>query len=435
MWQRLWQAIEPTLYAPSSEGPGLLARLRRSLRPPVAVLRDLAAGDINLRAMGLVYTTVLALIPAVALSFVVLRAFGLHRGLEPLLLEFFSPVGEGAADLAQRVMRFAASVRTGLVGSVGLVLLLVTLMDTVRKVEDAFNFVWHVARPRGFARRVAEYVGLLLAGPVVVVGVVAFSKMALDMADDLARAEAPMLLRLTHLAIRLAPYAIVAALFWALYLVIPNTRVRAKPALIGAVAAGMVWAAAGKLFTAIVVYTSRFTLIYAGFALSGALLLWTYLGWVILLAGAQLAFYLQNPAWLRLGLRQLQLSPLEQERLGLSVLLLLAQHPKDGKTWTFDSLCRELNTPGTTLAEMLNRLTTGGLLRGVDEGQPQLARPARDIRADEVLDVLRRPPGDRAPLCTPPLPAVAGLESALAAEGRRGASARSLADVAGAGSA
>ena len=400
MWEWLWKAVEPQLYTRASSGNGLLARLLRVLRFPVAVLRDLAGGQINLRAMGLVYTTILALIPAVALSFLVLRTFGLHRGLEPLLLEFLSPLGAGAEELTDRVMRFANSVRTGLVGTVGTVLLLFTLMDTVRKVEDAFNFVWHVSRPRNFWRRLGEYAGLLLAGPVVVVGVIAFSTMAVDSANQLALAEAPFLVRVTHLAIQLTPYAIVIALFAFVYLVIPNTRVRPGPALVGAIAAGVLWAAVGKLFTAMVLYTSRFTLIYAGFALGGAMLLWTYLGWVILLAGAQLAFYLQNPAWLRLGLTQLQLSPLEQERLGLAVLLRLApQHAVHARGRVFDALCRELDVPGSALADTLAKLAEGGLVIGVDEARPALARPADQIPLDEVMAVLRRPPAGRSALC------------------------------------
>lgn len=425
MWQRLWQAVESQLYLAGTEGAGPGARLRRSLRYPAAVLRDLAGGDINLRAMGLVYTTVLSLVPAVALSFVVLRAFGLHRGLEPLLLEFFSPVGDGAHELTQRVMRFADTVRTGLVGSIGLALLLVTLMDTVRKVEDAFNFVWRVAKPRGFTRRVAEYVALLLAGPVVVVGVIAFSTLALDSANSLALQEARFMVRVTHLAIQLAPYAMVTLLFWALYLVIPNTRVRPGPSLLGAVAAGVLWAAAGKLFTAVVVYTSRFTLIYAGFALGGAFLLWTYLGWLILLAGARLAFYLQNPAWLRLGLKQLLLSPMEQERLGFAILLRIGG---SGTPVGFDSLCRSLNAPGAAVSDTLALLARDGLLNGVDEGRPTLARPAAAIRLEEILAALRRPAGNRTPLCSPPPAAVARIEDDVAEAWRRSAGERSLQD-------
>jgi membrane protein len=322
-------------------------------------------------------------------------------------------------------MRFADTVRTGLVGSVGLLLLLLTLMDTVRKVEDAFNFVWRVARPRAFARRVAEYVGLLLAGPVVIVGVIAFSKMALDSANTLALEEAPFLVRLTHLAIELAPYAIVAALFWALYLLIPNTRVRLAPALVGAVAAGVLWAAAGKLFTAVVVYTSRFTLIYAGFALSGAMLLWTYLGWVILLAGARLAFYLQNPAWLRLGLTQLQLSPLEQERLGLAIMLHIGA--AEGPV-RFDSLCRALNAPGAAVSDTLLLLARDGLLTGLEDGVPALGRPAGAITLREILSALRRPLADRPILCTPPPAALARIEDSVAAAWRHAGGSRTLRD-------
>ncbi|MEY4762596.1 MAG: hypothetical protein RLZZ200_2452, partial [Pseudomonadota bacterium] len=271
--------------------------------------------------------------------------------------------------------------------------------------------------------------GLLLAGPVVVVGVVAFSKLALDSANTLALEEAPVFVRVTHLAIQLTPYAIVVALFAFVYLVIPNTRVRPGPALVGALAAGVIWAAVGKLFTAMVLYTSRFTLIYAGFALGGAMLLWTYLGWVILLAGAQLAFYLQNPAWLRLGITQVRLSPLEQERLGLAVLLRLApRHAAHSGQGVFDLLCRELEVPGSALADTLAMLAEGGLLTGVDEGRPALSRPADQIRIEDVMEVLRRPPSGRAALCSPPPASIAALEGRFTASWRDG-DLKTLADL------
>ncbi len=100
----------------------------------------------------------------------------------------------------------------------------------------------------------------------------------------------------------------VTAFFTALYMMIPNTRVHWRAALTGAVVGGVLWAAVGKVFTALVVYSTRLTIVYAGFAFVVAALLWTYFGWLIMLAGAQLSFYVQNPAYLRLGLQQLRLS-------------------------------------------------------------------------------------------------------------------------------
>ena len=100
-------------------------------------MRDLSRGHINLYAMGLVYATLLSLIPLIAFAFAVLKAFGAHRELSPVIEEFFHPLGTaGAADLTHRVMEFADSVSTGLVGSVGLALLLWTLLGTIKKVEE-----------------------------------------------------------------------------------------------------------------------------------------------------------------------------------------------------------------------------------------------------------------------------------------------------------
>jgi membrane protein len=430
MWQPLWELVERWLYAPEAEGAGALGRLRRGLRYPVAVLRDLAGGELNLRAMGLVYATLLAIIPALALSFVVLRTFGLHHDLEPLLLEFFRPVGDGAGELTRRVMRFADGVRTGLVGSVGFALLLWTLMGTVKKVEDCFNFIWHVRRPRRFARRMAEYIGLLIVGPVVVVLVVGFSKLALDSASALAIAELPFLARLTRHAIDLAPYAIVTALFTAIYLIIPNTRVRPGAAFIGALSAGVLWAATGKLFTAMVVYTSRFTLIYAGFAIIGALLLWTWLGWIILLAGTQLSFYLQHPGYLRLGLGRPRLSGVETEQLGLSVMTLVARRHDAGQPlWTVDGLCRELGLPGVAVADVVEALERAGLLRDTDDERLYPARDAARIRLTEILDAMRTPRQDRTVFRMTALPVVRDVQAGFDAAWRASCGERTLRDL------
>src|SRR5690606_28673137 len=152
----------------------------RGLRYPYAILRDLLGGELTLRATGLVYTTLLALIPAVALSFAVLKAFGAHEELRPFLMEFFRPLGDAAPLMVQRLMGFAERVSGGLVGVLGLVLLLWTLIGTVKKVEDSMNYVWRVDRARSIPRRIVEFVMLVTLGPLVVATVIGLSKLAID---------------------------------------------------------------------------------------------------------------------------------------------------------------------------------------------------------------------------------------------------------------
>ena len=343
MWVRTWAFLDWCFFGPASARAGGLGTCLRVLRYPYAVMRDLSRGEINLRAMGLVYTTLLSLIPLLAFSFAILKVFGGHRDLQPIIYEFFRPVGDAAAaELTARVMQFASRVSSGVVGSVGLALLAWTLVGTIKKVEDSFNFVWHVEQPRSFARRLAEYTTLLIAGPVLVVGFLGLSHAALSSAPVQEMVRLPLLQRLRGTGISVAPYIMVTAFFTALYMMIPNTRVHWRAALTGALVGGVLWAAVGKMFTAFVVYSTRLTIVYAGFAFVVAALLWTYFGWLILLAGAQLSFYVQNPTYLRLGLQQLRLSSEELEQLALKLMYFVGRaHVAGGRRWTVNRLATE----------------------------------------------------------------------------------------------
>src|ERR1700726_1500865 len=254
MWMRIQAFLDWCFFGPASVRAGLLGWSLRVLRYPYAVVRDLWRGEINLRAMSLVYTTLLSIIPLLVFSFAILKVFGGHRDLEPIVYELFRPVGGAAAtELTTRVVQFASHVSSGVVGSVGLALLAWTLVGTIKKVEDSFNFLWHVDQPRSFARRLAEYTTLLIAGPVLLVGFVGLSHAALSNAAVQEVVRLPFLQRLRGSAISVAPYVMVSAFFPALYMMIPNTRVRWRAAFIGALAGGILWAPRGKMFTAFVV--------------------------------------------------------------------------------------------------------------------------------------------------------------------------------------
>ncbi|MGC4029766.1 MAG: YihY/virulence factor BrkB family protein [Steroidobacteraceae bacterium] len=430
MWQAIWNFLDSGLFGPHSQRDTPLATLLRALRYPYAIVRDLLGGELNLRATGLVYATLLALIPAVALSFAVLKAFGAHRDLEPLILEFFRPIGEAAPQITHRLMQFADNVRGGIVGIVGLALLLWTLVGTVKKVEDSFNFVWRVQRARSIPRRITEYIALLIIGPLVIAAVIAFTKLAFEGVASHGAGSFALGRLLLHMAIQAAPYVIVTGLFTALYVLLPNTRVRLRPALIGAVTAGFFWAATGKLFTTMVIYTSRLTLVYAGFAIVVAMLLWTYLGWLILLAGAQLAFYVQNPTYLRLGHSLLRLSHSEQERLALDVMLRIGQAHQGGQApWTIDSLSRALALPGIAIADVVENLEHSGLVTQSEDGRLFPARETRGILLEQIIDSTRSRGTGRVPHAQLSAPGVQQLQQAVERAWREACGGRTLADL------
>ena len=412
MWVRIWAFLDWCFFGPASTGPGILASTLRILRYPYAVIRDLWRGAINLRAMSLVYTTLLSLIPLLAFTFAILKIFGARRDLQPVVFEFFRPVGgQAAEELTSTVLGFADRVSTGVVGSVGFALLAWTLLGTIKKVEDSFNFLWRVEQPRSFTRRVAEYLTLLVIGPLLLVGFIGLSHIALASAPVRLVEGLPSLQKLADAAIALAPYLMVSAIFTVLYMFIPNTKVRWRPAVLGALAAGVLWAAVGKIFASFVMYSIRLTIVYAGFAFIVAGLLWTYFGWLILLAGAQLSFYIQNPTYLRLGLQELRLSSLELEQLALKLMYFVGRtHLTGGKRWSVNALSIELGLPGIAVAQMATALEKSGLLIVTEEDE---LAPARDIGRITVYEILEIARGGQVAARNLPIPAVDRLLGAL----------------------
>jgi len=386
LWTRVQCLPDRLLFGPEAEQPGVGGLLRRWARYPYALLRDLAGGKLNLHAIGLVYASVLAIIPLLAFSFGLLVGFHAQGILQPLVHDFFGPMGSAADELTARVMEFANKVRGGLVGSVGLVLLIWTLISTMKKIEDGFNFVWHVDVPRNLARRMAEYVALLITGPVLLAAVVGVSRLAADSEPVRVLSALPPMARMVALALSLAPSVIAAGLLTIIYLVVPNTQVRVRPALAGGIAAGILWAAIGRFFTLFVLFSSRLTIVYAGFAIIIATLVWTYFNWIILLIGAQVSFYAQNPSYLRVGLHEPRLSCADTERLALGIMYLVAErYHAGGARHTIPDLAHQLGYPGIAVARMCATLEAAGFLASASN---ESLLPGRDIAQIPVVAVL-----------------------------------------------
>ena len=147
--RRLQHRFEYWLFDwPEQTGHRAVNLLAIPLRYAYALLRDLFGGDLGLRAMGLVYSSLFALVPVIAVSFAVLKAFGYHRELEPVLYEFLRPLGTKGYELTAKIMQVVENAQTTVLGTIGFVFLLYTVIVMIQKIEGALNFTWHVERPR-----------------------------------------------------------------------------------------------------------------------------------------------------------------------------------------------------------------------------------------------------------------------------------------------
>jgi membrane protein len=386
----LLERLEDGLFHKSRSMEPPWGPILRVLRYPAAITRDWLAGDINVRAMSLAYTTLLSLVPLMVFSFSVLKGLGARGDLRYLLHEFFRPLGGAATQLTESVMQFVTNMRGDVLGSLGLGFLVYTVITTIQKVEASFNFVWRVQRPRSFARRFTEYLSVMIAGPILLA--VAFSLLGSAEHSPFAQwvSVVPPLAWTMSLLGQFVPYAIVTVVFTFMYAFIPNTRVKFRAALIGGVTAGIIWALVGKVFTAVILYSSQMMAVYTGFAIVLTTLIWVYLSWLILLIGAQLAFYVQFPQYLLPGQETIELTGSAREQAGLSVMYLIGRDYGAGNEyWTGNRLAEELDIPSTALAPVLACLEKGGLIMATEKEQFLPARALEGIQLAAVIDAVR----------------------------------------------
>jgi len=364
--------------------------LANVLRYAVALVRDMSAGGLMMRSMSLVYTTLLSVVPLLAFSFSVLKGFGVHNQLEPVLYTMLEPLGAQGAEITRQVIDLVDNVEGGVLGGISFAFFIYTAISMVQKIEESFNYVWHVAKRQNFARRMVEYLVVLLIGPVIIF-------FALGMIASLrSNAIVQFFLSVDFLGpivvvtSKLTPYLLVTGVFTFLYMYMPNTRVRFRSALIGGLAAGFAWASISVIFATFVVYSSRTLLIYSGFAIAITTLIWLYMNWLILLIGSQLAFYHQNPAYLRIGRREPRLSNSMREHLALNIMFLIGRAFRNGdSSETIRTLAHHMRIPSVTLTPIIDGLESKKLLTLTETEELVPAREMSRIKLTDILAVVR----------------------------------------------
>jgi membrane protein len=353
-----------------------------------AVTRDLAGGALSLRAMSLVYTTLLALVPALAIAFAIFRAFGFDSYIETIMADFLAPLGDQGAEITQRMMEFVQRVNANVLGTVGFFFLLYTVISLVNKVEAAFNSIWHVEANRSFARQFTEIVSMGILGPLIVL--TAIGIMAGAISNDFIGgvAEYWLVVYIVEQSSKLLPFAVLIAAFAFVYMMIPNTRVKLGSALVGATVAGVVWGAAGWTFATFVVKSAQYVAIYSAFASLVFFMIWLYAAWLILLGGCAIAFYYQNRTYLSAqgGVSPLTLRQLD--RMAVQALLLIHDAFERAQTpWTEEALAHRLHVPMEAMGEIAAALRNGGLVT-FSAGNPSRFVPTRPADKARVADIL-----------------------------------------------
>jgi membrane protein len=367
-----------------------------------AILEKFRDNNLHLQSTSLAYTTLLSLVPFLAVTFSVLKGFGVQNQLEPMLMQSLAPLGDRGVEIGQNILGYVERLNFAVLGFLGIAMLFWTVISLLTKVEEAFNAVWHAPGVRSLSRRFSDYLSVALVGPVFIVTALGVTTVLFGNENVHRVTDIEPLGQLFWALGRLVPYLLVCAAFAFLYSFLTNYRVRLVPALVGGVFASMAWYGVGHLFAQLVAGSSKYSAIYSSLAAAVLFIIWVNVGWLIVLVGAHIARYWQYPHLLDHGATSDQREQVRRDALALDVMTRIGHaYYRGGPKWTLEALSARGCCGSPDQVEGLIRLLREGHLVTATSDDPEAYLPARAIETislREILDAVRKQEGKPAQL-------------------------------------
>lgn len=382
---RFWAMLPPPF---GESDPATAVGIRRPLLKIVQLLavagRDFRDDRCLLQASSLSFTSILSLVPFLALAFAVLKGFGVQNRLEPFLLEQLTA---GSEEAVSRIISYINNTNMTSLGAVGLLSLLITVISLFASIEEAFNGIWGVSETRSLYRKFSDYLSVALLAPLLMLCAISITTTMQSQAIVRWLLETAYVGDLVLFGFRVLPYLSIWLALTCFYLFIPNTKVSYRSAVIGGVLAGTLWQIAQWGYIHFQVGIARYNAIYGTLALLPLVMVWIYTSWLIILYGGEVVCTHQTLRGCRRGVHLAAHHALLQylalclfRRIGRA--FVAGEPPR-----TVESLAAELDVPERTVRSILDFFATRGLLAG-GGGDRAAFLPARDIAQIPVDDVL-----------------------------------------------
>ena len=344
------------------------------------------------KASALTYSTLLAIIPILALLFAIARGFGFSNLLED---QFRNGLG-GQAQTAETILSFIDSylshAKSGIFIGVGLIMLFYTVLLLTHNMERTFNSIWQVKKPRSLYRKMTDYFSMMLLLPLLIM---LSSGISIFMSTFLKNMEEFFLLApVIKFLVRLTPFVLTWGMFTALYIFMPNTKVKLKFAIVPGILAGSAFQAFQYLYIGSQIWVSRYNAIYGSFAAIPMFLLWTQFSWSICLYGAQLCYVAQNLRNFSFSKETENISRRYHDFLCILIMSLICKRfQTEESPYTAESLSDEhkipIRLPTTILYELQDlHMIYETPVEGEDEEMAYL--PSVDINQMNVAMLLSR---------------------------------------------
>lgn len=298
--------------AGASGARGILSRI---VRIGHLIARGYREDDLTVHAASLTFSFLMSLVPILAIASALLKGLGAGKGAIERLLDFNETLPKEAQEFVVNIVQIVDRTNFVALGWIGVVVLFFTAVQVLANIEDSFNKIWGVQARRTWWQRFTNYTSLTIVVPVLVTA--AFALSASARAGVLQRFD---LFGLTALLLKLVPLVTTWVAFSVLYTFMPNTRVSKRAAIVAGLTAALLWIGWQKMYLLLQFGIGRYNAIYGTFASIPVFLFWMFVGWTIILFGAEFCFALQNQSTYHL--ERVAQSASVEARLSLALGLL-----------------------------------------------------------------------------------------------------------------
>ncbi len=364
--------------------PLFKATLIKSLKIIILSVQGFSRDLCPLRASALTLYSILSIVPIIAMLFGIAKGFGFETMLEQQLLEHAPDQDTLVLQLIRFAQNLLESTKGGVIAGIGIVVLFWTIINVIGNIEESFNFIWKIGKGRSISRKFSDYLSLMLLAPVLLI---AASSMTVFLKTKIT-----WLITVIHLpefgtwlvlrGLSLSPLVLMIVLFAFTFIFMPNHKINYKAGIIAAMVTGILYHLSQWAYLSLQIGASSYNAVYGSFAALPLFVVWLQVGWMIVLLGCEVAFFLQNYEIYRNNNRFSDLSFSLKKVIALQITHLIIKYfIQLDKPLTATEIATKLVIPIAVIQPVLLNLTASHIIvefKDQDEVD-EVYQPAVDI--------------------------------------------------------
>lgn len=382
-------------HTPLSELSKRKSILFKQLRIIVLAARGFSNHKVQLQASALTFYSLLSVIPVAAIAFAIAKGFGLDQNLEQELIKNFQSHEEVLNWLLTNARNALNATNGGYIAGVGMIILFWSVMSLLNHIESSFNHIWQIRSSRPWFRKFTDYLTIMLIAPVFIILSSSFTVFINTKLGDFM-SEAPILdffKPIIFFLVQFTPYFLSWFTLTVLFIIMPNTKVRFRSALVAGIVAGTFLQLLQWLYIDLQFGISKLSTIYGSFAAIPLFIIWLQSSWIVVLLGAEISFANQNVSRYEFESEALNISNYQKRALTLMIMSLIVKNFVNGEPPAgTEAISVKLKIPVRLVRDIVQDLNAVGLVSMIhgNDDKERLYQPARDINSLTICFVLSR---------------------------------------------